>query len=147
MKELRVCIDVNDIERAIRFYRDGLGLQPGRRLGKDWSEMLGATSPIDLLCTPAGTAPSKMLPSAQRTFDRHWTPVHLDFVVDDVEAAVARALAAGATMDRDVQDRPYGRMANLADPFGHGICLLEMNERGYEALLDTPETLTEPPAR
>ncbi|MDF2694130.1 MAG: hypothetical protein K0S65_2513, partial [Labilithrix sp.] len=32
-----------------------------------------------------------------------------------------------------------GRMANLGDPFGHGICLLQMNEKGYDALLEKPE--------
>ena len=30
---------------------------------------------------------------------RHWTPVHLDFVVDDLQAAVANAVAAGATLE------------------------------------------------
>ncbi len=139
MREIRVCIDVDDLERAIEFYRDVFGLQPGRRLGNDWVEMLGATSTIDLLGTPAGSRPSKALPEAHRDFSRHWTPVHLDFVVDDIDAAVARASAAGASLDREIQERPYGRMANMADPFGHGICLLQMNEKGYDALLTTPE--------
>jgi catechol 2,3-dioxygenase-like lactoylglutathione lyase family enzyme len=30
--DLRVCVDVDDLEKAIAFYRDGLGLRPGRRL-------------------------------------------------------------------------------------------------------------------
>jgi predicted enzyme related to lactoylglutathione lyase len=79
------------------------------------------------------------MPDARRHFDRHWTPVHLDVVVDDIDATVARALEAGATLDREIQERPYGRMANKADPFGHGFCLLQMSARGYDALLDTPE--------
>jgi len=58
--------------------------------------------------------------------------VHLDFVVADVEAAAARAVAAGATLERPIQDAPWGRMANLADPFGHGLCLLEFRGRGYD---------------
>jgi catechol 2,3-dioxygenase-like lactoylglutathione lyase family enzyme len=32
--QLRVCIDVGDLEKGIAFYRDALGLAPGRRLGK-----------------------------------------------------------------------------------------------------------------
>jgi predicted enzyme related to lactoylglutathione lyase len=139
MREIRVCIDVDDLERAIGFYRDVFRLQLGRRLGQDWAEMLGATSPIDLLRAPAGSKASKALPNARRDYGRHWTPVHLDFVVDDLEEVVRRARAAGAVLDRDVQERPYGRMANLADPFGHGICILQMNERGYDALLEQPE--------
>lgn len=141
MREIRVCIDVDDLDRAVAFYRDVLGLTVGRRLSNDWVEMTGATSPIDLLRTPAGSSPSAALPNATRAYGRHWTPVHLDFVVDDIDEAVARATSAGATLDRPIQDQPYGRLANLADPFGHGICLLEMNEAGYDALLETPERL------
>ena len=44
---LRVCIDVEDLEKGIAFYRDALGLTPGRRLGHSWVEMLGAPAPID----------------------------------------------------------------------------------------------------
>jgi catechol 2,3-dioxygenase-like lactoylglutathione lyase family enzyme len=82
--EIRVCIDVNDLERGIAFYTQGLGLRQGRRLDHDWIELLGAGSAIDL---------------------------------------------------RAIQDRRWGRMANLADPFGHGLDLLEFKGRGYDELL------------
>lgn len=132
--ELRVCIDVEDLERGIEFYTRGLGLRVGRRLGKKWAELLGASSPIDLLAERAG---SVAVQSAQqpRDYHRHWTPVHLDFVVQDLEAAVRDAVAAGATLEREIQARPWGRMANLADPFGHGICLLQLQGSGYDALV------------
>jgi predicted enzyme related to lactoylglutathione lyase len=71
----------------------------------------------------------------RRSYDRHWTPVHLDFVVDDIGAAIVRSVAAGARLEREPQDEPYGRLALLADPFGHGFCLIEFNVRGYDALL------------
>ena len=61
--------------------------------------------------------------------------MHLDFVVDDVESALQRLLKLGATLERPVQERRWGRMANLADPFGHGIDLLEFPGRGYEEIL------------
>jgi predicted enzyme related to lactoylglutathione lyase len=140
-KEIRVCIDVGDVDRAVAFYRDVFGLVVGRRLGADWAEMLGAIAPIDLLGTPGGTAPLPSHPSVRRDFGRHWTPVHVDFLVENIDAVVARAVAAGATLDREVQSRPYGRMANLADPFGNGLCILEMNSRGYDALADEPEQI------
>jgi predicted enzyme related to lactoylglutathione lyase len=133
MIELRACIDVDDLDKAIAFYTQVFGLKLGRRLGPDWAELLGATSPIDLLLTRAGS-PASPGSTATRDFHRHWTPVHLDFSVTDIEAVVRRALAAGATLDRDIQQRPYGRMANLADPFGNGFCLLEFQGRGYDVL-------------
>jgi uncharacterized glyoxalase superfamily protein PhnB len=62
--------------------------------------------------------------------------VHLDFTVTGLDEVVRRAQAAGATLERDIQEQKWGRMANLADPFGHGFCLLEFKGRGYDALLE-----------
>ncbi|WP_038946618.1 VOC family protein, partial [Bradyrhizobium genomosp. III] len=70
----------------------------------------------------------------RRRYERHWTPVHIDVVVDDVDAAVARALSAGAILEAPARDAPYGRIAMLADPFGNGFCLLAFSEKGYDAL-------------
>ncbi len=138
--DLRICIDVDDMERAIAFYTDGLGLAMGRRYQNTFTEILGASSPIDLLLNAAGTRP---LPGsdAQRSYQRHWTPVHLDFVVDDIDAAVARLLRHGAQLEVPVSDRAWGRIAALADPFGHGIDLLQFTGRGYDALLQPPGLL------
>jgi PhnB protein len=48
------------------------------------------------------------------------SPVSLVLYVEDVDAVFARAVAAGATEDRPVGDKPYGdRMGSLTDPFGH----------------------------
>ncbi|HEX4382928.1 MAG TPA: VOC family protein [Myxococcales bacterium] len=132
---IRICVDVSDLEQAIAFYRDGLGLTPGRRLKNNWVEMLGAEVPIDLLTEKAGSSPSPKT-TAVRSFERHWTPVHLDFVVANLDEAVEKAKAAGATVDREAQQRPYGRIAVLADPFGNGFCLLEMQGRGYDEMLN-----------
>jgi catechol 2,3-dioxygenase-like lactoylglutathione lyase family enzyme len=45
---------------------------------------------------------------------------HLDIAVDDLEAGVARAVAAGATL-ADHQPQPHVRV--LLDPAGHPFCL------------------------
>lgn len=132
--ELRICIDVEDLEKGIAFYREALGLSLGRRLGSKWAEMLGASSPVDLLAEAAGSSPTPGA-GAVREYRRHWTPVHLDCVVPDLDAALRRAQAAGATLDKDVQKRKWGRLAVLADPFGNGFCLLELHGRGYDELL------------
>lgn len=134
--DIRICIDVDVLERGIAFYTKGLDLQLGRRLGDDWAELLGASSPIDLLANPAGSAPLGEAQPQRRDYSRHWTPVHLDFVVNGIDAAAARLMAMGATLERPVQDRRWGRMASLADPFGHGIDLLEFKGRGYDEILE-----------
>lgn len=133
--DIRICIDVDNLERGIAFYSQGLGLRPGRRLGNDWIELLGAGSVVDLLANASGTAPLGDAHADRRNYERHWTPVHLDFVVDDVEAAAAKLVSLGAALERPIQERRWGRMANMADPFGHGIDLLEFKGRGYDELL------------
>lgn len=48
------------------------------------------------------------------------TTVTLHLHVEDCDAAVARALAAGATLDRAPEDKPHGeRQAIVRDPSGH----------------------------
>ena len=49
--------------------------------------------------------------------------MHLDFVVPELEAAVSRAIEAGATIEGEIQAHNWGRIAHMTDPFGHGICL------------------------
>lgn len=44
----------------------------------------------------------------------------LSLYVGDVDAAAARAIEAGATLERPITDEYYGdRVASLTDPFGH----------------------------
>jgi PhnB protein len=48
------------------------------------------------------------------------SPVNLHLYVEDVDAFVARAVAAGATLTRPVADQFYGdRVGGITDPFGH----------------------------
>jgi predicted enzyme related to lactoylglutathione lyase len=120
--DLLVNIDVDDLSKAIDFYRKGVGLRVGRHFGALGVEMLGTTSAIYLLVKPEGTRPSTNADDLRR-YRRHWTPVHLDFVVSELEAAVSRAVEAGAAIEGAIQTRKWGRIAHLADPFGHGILL------------------------
>ena len=131
--ELRVCIDVDDMARAVAFYTEGLGLRVGRRFESGFVEILGAGSPIDLLLNAAGTHPNAGSPEIRR-YQRHWTPVHLDFVVDNLEAAIARLQRLGAVLEMPATAHAWGRIAGLADPFGHGLDLLEFSGRGYDEM-------------
>ena len=47
------------------------------------------------------------------------SPVSLSLAVPDADAAFARAIDAGATVDRPLKDEPYGRSGWLHDPFGY----------------------------
>jgi len=126
---LLINVDVPDLERAVAFYQGALGLRLARRLfGGSVAEMAGGACPLYLIEQPAGTVAAA---GERRRYHRHWTPVHLDFVVDDLSVALERAVAAGAELEGAVRASPWGRIATLADPFGHGFCLLEFAGRGY----------------
>ena len=130
---LLVNIDVDDLDRAVTFYGATFGLTVGRRFGADGVEMLGATSPLYLLARAPGTRAAPGLSQA-RTYARHWTPVHLDFVVEAIEPVMEKAVRAGAKVEAPIASHDWGRIAMLADPFGHGFCLIQFHGRGYDEI-------------
>lgn len=131
--QVLINIDVDDLARAVEFYCTALELKVGRRFGDAGVELLGGSSAIYLLPKEAGTVAADGI-TEQRRYERHWTPVHLDFVVPEIEPAVKKALGAGARLERDVQTAKWGRIAMMADPFGHGFCLIEFLGRGYDEI-------------
>lgn len=133
MADLLVNIDVDDLAKGEAFYKEAFDLKVGRRFGADGVELLGLPSPIYLLRKEAG---STAAPNRTRDYRRHWTPVHIDIVVDDIEAAVARAIGAGAVPESPVKSSNWGKLALMADPFGHGFCLVEFVGRGYDEIAD-----------
>lgn len=132
---LLVNIDVNDLEEAVRFYTAAAGLKVGRRFGTAGVELLGSDAPIYLLLKAAGTAPSETT-AQRRMYERHWTPVHLDFVVEDIDKAVEGASAAGARLEKPISTSRWGKLALMADPFGHGLCFVQFVGRGYDEIAD-----------
>lgn len=125
-------IDVPDLQAASAFYQAALGLTQSRRLDDDVVELSGATSTIYLLQKPVGSVSSSANDStATRSYARHWTPVHLDFVVDDLAAAAERALRAGAKQESECVEWRGSRCITFSDPFGHGFCLIEFDGETY----------------
>ena len=130
---LLVNLDVDDLEQAIRFYSFAFGLKVGRRFGAFGVEMLGSSAPIYLLVKSLGTPASDTI-SQHRSYERHWTPVHLDFVVEEIEPAVQKATSAGARLEKPVATHKWGKLALMADPFGHGFCFVQFLGRGYDEI-------------
>ncbi len=129
-----VNLDVPDLAAAETFYTAAFDLRVGRRLGPGALELLGGPTPLYLLQSDAGSAATD--DGDVRDYERHWTPVHLDWVVADIDAALARAVAAGAALERPVRERLWGKIAVLSDPFGHGFCLIQFSDAGYDALVE-----------
>ena len=113
-----ITLAVSDLERSLEFYRDGLGLQSG--------ELVGTEYPGDDL-TPAGAAAMFKLagglmlmlyPRSELAKDANIAPGpahsgefsigHLVTGRADVDAVLARAKDAGATLTGRPHDRPWG---------------------------------------
>lgn len=134
LADLLINVDVPDMAAGEAFYTAAFGLRVGRRFDADFVELLGRASPIYLLKKDAGTSIGPEGGDVRR-YHRHWTPLHLDWVVDDLAPAIERAIAAGATQEGEISEAPYGRLAMFADPFGHGFCLIEFSVEGYDAIV------------
>lgn len=125
-------IDVEDLPAATEFYTRAFDLHVGRRFDGA-VELIGASSRLYLLAKDQESAPFAGADRG-RDYRRHWTPVHIDFVVADLEEAVRRAEEAGARLEAGVKSHSWGRIAVFADPFGHGFCLLQFSAAGYDAI-------------
>ena len=109
---------VHDARAALAFYAEALGavprgepyVEPDGRIGHAELEVAGA------LVMLADEYPELGLlgPLA-----RGGVSATLHLQVPDVDATVARALAAGAELERPAADAPYGRTAVVRDPAGH----------------------------
>ena len=119
--KLEICIDVNDVDRAVEFYGRGLRLEIPQH-EKEWAKAaLGEQVFWFMRINPGPSG------AISRDYRRHWTPIHLDFHVDNIDEVVKRALAAGGNLDREIQRNPDGgAIANLSDPSGNGIDLVQL---------------------
>ena len=124
-------VDVPDLESAVAFYTQAFGLTVRRRFGEQGAELAGWPVSLFLLQKEAGSVAAG---DSRRTYERHWTPVHLDVVVEDMDGALSRAIGAGARVEQEVRTEVWGKIAVLADPFGHGLCLIEFLNRGYDEI-------------
>lgn len=142
--QLLLNLDVPDLARAERFYCEAFGLRPGRRLGPHALELLGTAVPVYLLEQAADSLATDVggtgvgIGTGLRGYQRHWMPIHCDLVVEQIEPALARAIAAGARAEGGIRDEAWGRIVQIADPFGHGWCLLSFSAAGYDAIAIPP---------
>ena len=108
---------VNDAARAIEFYGKAFGATPIMRLADAAGRVGHAELQLgDSVLMLADEHPEYGVRSP-RSFGG--SPVSLHLYVEDADAVVARAVAAGAKVVRPVADQFYGdRTGGVDDPFG-----------------------------
>ena len=111
-------LSLSDAAQAIEFYKKAFGARevmrmpaPGGKIGH--AEIRIGDAPVML----ADECPEMNFRSPQTLGG---TPVNIVVYVNDVDAIVNQAVAAGAKLLRPVEDQFYGdRMGAVQDPFGH----------------------------
>lgn len=113
-----VAVNCPDAARLAAFYADITGGQV-TVFDAAWATVDGPGGRIDFQTVPDHTAPTW----PETTVPTH---LHLDFYVDDLAAAEARVLAAGATK---YEFQPNAEHCLVyADPTGHPFCLSTWDE-------------------
>jgi catechol 2,3-dioxygenase-like lactoylglutathione lyase family enzyme len=118
-----VTIDVPQLDEGLKFYRDALGLAEVSRPVATYVVLKCGSAKIGLIEKRQGTTPAKGSDDVRR-YERHWTPVHIDFHVDDFEGVLAKALNAGATCEQKFEGGTRPPVAFCSDPFGNGFCII-----------------------
>ena len=129
MRYLHTMVRVADLEAALVFWRDQLGLVETRRLENEAGRFT-----LVFLAAPEdeATAREKRAPEVELTWN--WDPQaytggrnfgHLAYVVDDIYATCAKLSAAGVVINRPPRE---GRMAFVKSPDGISIELLQKGD-------------------
>ena len=118
-----VTIDVPLIEAGLRFYRDALGIVEVSRPIPTYVTLDCGGSEIGLMEKPAGTVPAKGSDDVRR-YERHWTPVHIDFHVENFEEALAKVSDACAKCENKFAIHGRTPIACCSNQFGNGYCIL-----------------------
>ena len=112
-----VCIDCADAEEMADFYSRLLGWEVTDRDGRGWIAMRDPAGGTGLLFQAEAEYRAPEWPEQPAGQDKM---LHFEIKVDDLEAAVAHALAAGARL---AAAQPQARVRVMLDPAGHPFCL------------------------
>ncbi|MGE5501508.1 MAG: VOC family protein [Ignavibacteriales bacterium] len=126
MQYLHTMVRVRDLDAALDFYCDKLGLTEVSRIENE-----GGRFTLVFLCAPDDVelAKERRAPLVEITFN--WDPEdytggrnfgHLAYAVDDIYAACQRLMDGGVTINRPPRD---GHMAFVRSPDGISIELLQ----------------------
>ena len=117
-----VILIVEDLDRAVRFYTEVLGLRLGHRSGEYAQLDTGATR----LALYTRSAMSEILAKPLERPSSSAPGFEIGFKVADVDAAFSELVARGATPVVPPTDRFWGqRTAYIRDPDGHLIELAQ----------------------
>jgi catechol 2,3-dioxygenase-like lactoylglutathione lyase family enzyme len=108
---------VDDVDEAVGFYTEHFGFEPGHDASPAFAEVLKGNLRL-LLAGPESSA-GRPMPDGRTPEPGGWNRIH--FVVDDIDAEVARLRDAGVGFRNEVVSGPGGRQILVDDPAGNPI--------------------------
>lgn len=124
MPTISICIDVSDMKKGIEFYTKAIGCDLVNE-NDEYTELSAEGVTVYLVEREEGSNPL-INGEAQRSFKRHWTPVHLDVKVTDLEGCVALVEELGGVKEGE-NSGDWGSIAFCSDPFGNGFCVMKLS--------------------
>ena len=111
---------VNDVEAAVAFYTKILGFEVLNQF-PPFAEI--ARGKLRLLLSGPDSSAGRPMADGAKPGPGGWNRIH--FLVDDIEAEVARLRAAGAAFRNDIVSGPGGKQVLLKDPSGNFVELFQ----------------------
>ena len=125
--KVTISIDVPSLEEGLAFFGEVFGFVETARPHPGYAMLTSDGASIGLLAKPAGSSPAAGSADVRR-YERHWTPVHVDFRVEDFEGTLKRAVEKGAKTEQVHRVAGYPPVAFCSDPFGHGFCIVGLEK-------------------
>lgn len=127
--ELRIAVTTRDYERLVKFYCDGLGIEPAQV----WDNGQGRALMLDLnhaaleIFDETQAQTIDQLEAGQRISG----PIRFALQVPDLQAAMERLLTHGAKLVHEPVLTPWGDYnVRMQDPDGMQITLFQSSEKG-----------------
>jgi len=119
--EVSVRYMVDDVDDAVAFYTKFLDFEPVMNAAPAFAAVKRGNLRL-MLAGPTSSA-GRPMPDGTKPGPGGWNRIH--FIVDDLDAEVARLRDAGARFRNDIIEGPGGKQILLQDPSGNVVELFQ----------------------